>query len=70
YNEMMKNAIKFQRLGVLICVIIYDIIALNKYINYKKHDKIVYLIHPKVEKIIEVICLICGIMGFGMACFY
>lgn len=70
YSVMMKNAIRFEQIGVGICVVVYDIIALNKYINFKKHDKLAYIIHPKVEKILETICLVCGVIGFGMACFY
>ncbi|MFA9377779.1 MAG: hypothetical protein ACERKZ_13620 [Lachnotalea sp.] len=70
YTTMMKNAIRFEQIGVGICVAVYDIIALNKYFNYKKHDKLSYIIHPKVEKVLEVLCLGCGVIGFGMACFY
>jgi hypothetical protein len=70
YNEMMRNAIRFQQIGVGICVLIYDIIALNKWYHYKKQDKLVYLIHPIVERVLETICLVCGVIGFGMACFY
>ncbi|GEM_PF-5182698 len=70
YSEMMRNAIRFQQIGVGICVIVYDIIAVNKWYHFKKHDKLAYLIHPIVEKVLELICLICGVIGFGMACFY
>ena len=70
YSEMMKNAIRFQQIGVGICVVVYDIIALNKWYQFKKHDKLAYFIHPIVEKTLEVICLVCGVIGFGMACFY
>jgi hypothetical protein len=70
YSTLMKNVILFEQVGVGICVVVYDIIALNKYINFKRHDKLAYIIHPVVEKILETICLVCGVIGFGMACFY
>lgn len=70
YTEMMKNAIRFQQIGVGICVVVYNVIAFNKWIHFKKQDKIVYLIHPMIERALETICLVCGVIGFGMACFY
>jgi hypothetical protein len=70
YTAFMKNAIRFEQIGVGICVVLYDIIALNKYINYKRHAKLAYIIHPNVEKILETLCLVFGVIGFGMACFY
>lgn len=70
YSDLMKNAIKFEQIGVGICVVLYDIIAFNKYINFKRRDKLSYIIHPVVEKILETMCLVCGVIGFGIACFY
>lgn len=70
YTDMMRNVIVFQQVGVGICVVIYDIIAAYKYFNYKKNDSLVYIINPTLEKIIETLCLVFGIIGFGVACFY
>ncbi|WP_099467275.1 hypothetical protein [Konateibacter massiliensis] len=70
YADWMKNVILFQQVGVGICVVVYDIIAFHKWFQFKKHDKLAYFIHPVVEKILEVICLVCGVIGFGVACFY
>ncbi len=48
YSTMMRNVIRFEQIGVGICVVVYDIIALNKYINFKRHEKLAFIMDPKV----------------------
>lgn len=70
YVEAMKGVMSFERYGVGICVIIYDIIAVYKILTYKKNGSIPYFIHPIVEKILEGISLTVIIIGIGVACFF
>lgn len=70
YNEAVSGITMFERYGVGICVLIYDLLTIFKLINYKNKDKMAYFIHPAFEKLIEVFCLACIIIGIGVSCFY
>ncbi len=70
YVEMMQGVFNFERYGVGLCIIIYDIIAAYKVFGFKKKGEIPTFIHPKLEKLIEGICFVVIIIGLGVACFF
>lgn len=70
YVQMMQGVFNFERYGVGICIIIYDIISAYKVFGFKKSGNIPTLIHPLFEKIVEGICFAVIIIGLGVACFF